>query len=132
MACKYTYNGVEYSKEQLVSKLGNENSNFNTLYNNLVNEITSTETGRKILDRIKRDYVNKGIEPFNKWVNRNINASYVYKNDNSDYEKYVIKEYFEKTSKSLDELYTLEEQQEEAIVELLGMMTAEKLDKRIL
>ena len=34
MACKYTYNGVEYSKEQLVSKLSNENSNFQTKFKN--------------------------------------------------------------------------------------------------
>ena len=62
MACKYQYNNQWYSKEELVSKLSQENSNFKTLYQNLVNEITNTETGRKVLDRIKRDYVFKTEE----------------------------------------------------------------------
>lgn len=149
MACKYTYNRVEYSKEQLVSKLSNENSNFQTLYNNLVNEITNTETGRKILDRIKKDYVkkvNKVSEKYDLGAHFHINGvdygvygifePEYYKQTSSSTNKVTIseQEYLEakKAHESFIESdvnkYTLEEQQEEAIVELLGMMTAEKLD----
>ena len=51
-----------------------------------------------------------------------------YKNDLQINESSYFKEYLKEYSKKYDTLYTLEEQQEEAIVELLGLMTAEKLD----
>jgi D-lyxose ketol-isomerase len=132
MDCKYTYNGVEYSKEQLVSKLSNENSNFQTLYNNLVNEITNTETGRKILDRTKRDYIRK--IPLREKPNRSDgryspdeNVTFPKYNSREDYEDDLF--FWEQEKDDISNNYTLEEQQEEAIVELLGLMTAEKLDK---
>jgi hypothetical protein len=158
MACKYTYNGVEYSKEQLISKLSIENSNFNTLYNNLVNEITNTETGRKVLDRVKRDYQFKESVLPNR-INYPSDLEHNLKFTTKEGDKYEItkKKYsygedFEvklngkeiiNGSIKLDTIYnnnvneiklqniqyyTLEEQQEEAIVELLGMMTADKLN----
>lgn len=138
MACKYIYNGVEYSKEQLVSKLSNENSNFNTLYNNLVNEITNTETGRKVLDRIKRDYtfkegVNNKLQEFATGHSTPPVYSFtpvmgrpkaLYSSPRFKTKEEAIKWYGEQGYSD----YSLEEQQEEAIVELLGLMTAEKLD----
>ena len=149
MACKYTYNGVEYSKEQLTSKLSNENSNFQTLYNNLVNEITNTETGRKVLDRIKRDYVykeDKLSEVFKGFLNRLEKYNADLSKTGNEQAIGIPTNYFEQLNidgkttfgeiKKLAEdylenkapKYSLEEQQEEAIVELLSLMTAEKLD----
>ena len=136
MACKYIYNGVEYSKEQIVSKLSKENSNFNTLYNNLVNEITNTETGRKVLDRIKRDYVYKDKQASSDIQNilnggaTNFDFGF---SENGETKTYNGKTYIYRVDNNRGAWYeqvpyTLEEQQEEAIVELLGLMTAEKLD----
>jgi hypothetical protein len=68
------------------------------LYQNLLKELEYGR-GKEVLDRIKRDYVNKEAVQLD-------NGEYIFENKE----------------------YTLEEQQEEAIVELLGMMTAEKLD----
>ncbi len=144
MACKYQYNNQWYSKEELVNKLSQENSNFKTLYNNLVNEITNTETGRKILDRIKRDYVNKN--QYNKedfsiqeeeqfYINEGKRIKrFTVLNNKNPYAAQTIFKNIEDAKKELEKLsaiqpYTLEEQQEEAVVELLGLMTAEKLDK---
>lgn len=170
MACKYIYNGVEYSKEQIVSKLSKENSNFNTLYNNLVNEITNTETGRKVLDRIKRDYVYKeGRNPYNKVNPHDITEQFIlnnregfktfflgnnhiYEQSNGKWRVFVndkgnikqdltakeLSQFIYDNSTPFDKVdvfddnigkYTLEEQQEEAIVELMSLMVAEKLDK---
>lgn len=73
------------------------------LYNNLLKELEYGR-GKEVLDRIKRDYTYK----------------YGDKEDALD-EKWS-------SVNSNRPKYTLEEQQEEAIVELLGMMTAERLD----
>jgi hypothetical protein len=117
------------------------------LYQNLVQELEYGR-GKEVLDRIKRDYnyknPSKNLEYFEtadgviyelyRWdLNRPIKY---YKTDNTTQKGYlngkqeITKEEFEKIrdTKALGEKYTLEEQQEEAIVELLGLMTAEKLD----
>ena len=133
-----------------MNKLSQENSNFKTLYNNLVNEITNTETGRKVLDRIKRDYTNKTNEyDYSKGEKisdeeyDNIKAS----EEKTGSDEYLGRDFYEKRigdkvytiQKGEDAnpnsarvytlpTYSLEEQQEEAVVELLGLMTAEKLD----
>ena len=116
------------------------------LYQNLLKELEYGK-GKEVLDRIKRDYVNK-----EKSKSKNYNL--IDKNNNSEIEiiqnfgNYWFKEYNENLTRgkqfnSNEELeslinkeqnkhllgkYTLEEQQEEAIVELLGLMTAEKLN----
>ena len=90
------------------------------LYQNLLKELEYGK-GKEVLDRIKRDYVYKHKEPTQQEIEIATK----------------IAETFKKLGKPLDEStdrilnrpkYTLEEQQEEAIVELLGLMTAEKLD----
>ena len=138
MACKYQYNNQWYSKEELVNKLSQENSNFKTLYQNLVNEITNTETGRKVLDRIKRDYqfkkeipyytetISKGVGVY---YNSQTKTGYEVSHSNGEKLQYFKNEQEVREYLKLNDKYTLEEQQEEAIVELLGLMTAEKLDK---
>ena len=68
------------------------------LYQNLLKEL-ETGRGEEVLDRVKRDYKVKQV-----YIGR------------------------DKTGIYQEQPYTLEEQQEEAIVELLGLMTAEKLD----
>jgi hypothetical protein len=92
------------------------------LYNNLLKEL-ETGRGKEVLDRVKRNYNTKekvDIISYGKEGNR-------------------IHSIKDKTFATLEEAkqyreeyltyYTLEEQQEEAIVELLGLMTAGKLDK---
>jgi hypothetical protein len=116
------------------------------LYQNLLKELEYGK-GAEVFDRIKRDYVNK-----EKSKSKNYNL--IDKNNNSEIEiiqnfgNYWFKEYNENLTRgkqfnSNEELeslinkeqnkhllgkYTLEEQQEEAIVELLGLYTAGKLD----
>ena len=107
------------------------------LYNNLLKEL-ETGKGKEVLDRIKRDYKYKfskfsiggygsyTLNPSDKAV------SFLPNNDASGTYKVEIEgdvKEFKNRQEALNYLkYTLEEQQEEAIVELLGLMTAEKLD----
>ena len=108
----------------------------NQLYQNLLKEL-ETGKGKEVLDRIKRDYnVKKDfIIGFNNIVKKD--GNFVLENNKGE----VLK--LKDNTSSVDRIflsedevnqyleankYTLEEQQEEAIVELLGLMTAEKLD----
>ena len=150
MACKYQYNNQWYSKEELVNKLSQENSNFKTLYQNLVNEITNTETGRKVLDRIKRDYVYKNQNDSFKLINSELIESGRFKGLPKEFSINGFDLKYDEKSNDLIDLslniaavpsqvksiidentkrYTLEEQQEEAIVELMSLMVADKLNK---
>jgi hypothetical protein len=83
----------------------------NVLYQNLLKEL-EYGVGGEVLDRIKKDYVNKPITESS------------YTGDGSDFESW------KKSNVGKDSRfkYSLKEQQEEALVELLGMMTADKLD----
>ena len=127
-----------------------EDSSFNKLYENLLEELSTTQRGKEVLDRIKRDYTNKTNEyDYSKGEKisdeeyDNIKAS----EENTGSDEYLGRDVYEKRigdkvytiQKGEDTnpnsarvytlpTYTLEEQQEEAIVELLGLMTAEKLD----
>jgi hypothetical protein len=109
------------------------------LYQNLLKEL-ETGKGKEVLDRIKRDYNVKGNIFNPEWYIKNKASRSVSKGSDSYRANYnqntkeldysyngtpiTEKEYIDNTQ----DYYTLEEQQEEAIVELLGMMTAEKLD----
>lgn len=107
-----------------------------SLYQNLLKEL-ETGRGKEVLDGIKRDYKYKEFnkEEVNKLkleINDFENDLEIFK-DNSTYlqrTKEKIREnqerikYLQKNNSN----YTLEEQQEEAIVTLLGLMAAEKLD----
>lgn len=114
----------------------------NTLYQNLLKELEYGK-GKEILDRVKRDYpiINeaklrenmlsylderalnkvKSIVSYS-ITKHNTYAVNVIKEDGSTF-THVI------SVSDVGRLFTKEEQQEEAIVELLGLMTAEKLDK---
>jgi len=101
-----------------------EDSSFNKLYENLLEELSTTKRGKEVLDRIKRDYnlkdTKEGIIYFSKEDGK---WKVVQKN------KGVAAFDTEQSARDFAaNKYTLEEQQEEAIVELLGLMTAEKLD----
>ena len=95
------------------------------LYQNLLKEL-ETGRGKEVLDRIKKDYnkklikgTQKDLENLERWKNR--------LRENPDDE--TAKTWRNEVAKKIEYGdYTLEEQQEEAIVELLGLMTAEKLD----
>jgi hypothetical protein len=116
------------------------------LYQSLLKEL-ETGRGREVFEQVKRDYVTKE-KPKSK------NYNLIDSKNNSEIEiiqnfgNYWFKEYNEtltrgkqfETNEELEQLiskeqnkhilgkYTLEEQQEEAIVELMSLMTAEKLD----
>ena len=103
----------------------------NQLYNNLLKEL-EYGVGREVLDRIKRDYVYKTKEN-----NEYLIGDFYYNKNGNKYTKsdandaFGLEPVIEITEKEFYDalpIYTLEEQQEEAIVELLGLMTAEKLD----
>lgn len=108
------------------------------LYQNLLKEL-ETGKGKEVLDRIKRDYKfeSKDIQYYNN------QTGLIFKNN-----EYVVLDMVKsvkdskeigrfKTQKEADEFIekysqdtygVLDKQKEEAIVELLGLMTAEKLD----
>jgi hypothetical protein len=105
-------------------KVGN---NQTDLYQNLLKEL-ETGRGKEVLDRIKRDYkykyeiqesVTDYEQDFGKFKLKTSESGAVYFDTLEEGEQYLNRK---------ENLYTLEEQQEEAIVELLGLMTAEKLD----
>ena len=140
----YDKNGKE------VRKNVNDNTEPTQLYQNLLKELEYGK-GKEVLDRIKRDYTNKTNEyDYSKGEKisdeeyDNIKAS----EEKTGSDEYLGRDFYEKRigdkvytiQKGEDAnpnsarvytlpTYSLEEQQEEAIVELLGLMTAEKLDK---
>jgi hypothetical protein len=107
-----------------------EEDGYSQLYQNLLKEL-ETGKGKEVLNRIKRDYDLTGKYELVSWEEG-------FKNGRFSSQKSVINEGWKigdieiKNGISYYKIpikYTLEEQQEEAIVELLGLMTAEKLDK---
>lgn len=103
----------------------NDINNESQLYKNLLKELEYGK-GKEVLDRIKRDYKYKVtaqliIDRFGR---------YGIKQGNSEEFVFDTKEEAEEQIKKINSKeYTLEEQQEEAIVELLGLYTAGRLDK---
>lgn len=122
------------------------------LYNNLLKELEYSR-GKEVLDRIKRDYDKKdsllkevedefdlpqedrsftlnGVFYRVSWGQDTEEGYYfpMYEkyNDSIGFEEF--KEAYNQYVKGSVSYYSLEEQQEEAVVELLGMMTAERLD----
>jgi hypothetical protein len=96
----------------------------NALYQNLLKEL-ETGKGKEVLDRIKRDY---SVKTERKFSGTTIDNKESRKEKGYEYEEVTDNTgtYFRKYTPTT--YYTLEEQQEEAIVELLGLMTAGKLD----
>lgn len=115
----------EYTQEQADEAIKfyyKSEPNRISLYQSLLKEL-ETGRGKEVLDRIKRDYVYKDKEPTQQEIEIATK----------------IAETFKKLGKPLDKStdrilnrkkYTLEEQQEEAIVTLLGMMASDKLDAK--
>ena len=144
---------IDISKEAY-DKYVNWRNNTSKLYQNLLKELEYGK-GKEVLDRIKRDYSVKSskyekleeendinhIESIDIFKVNNTEYKYEYKEfeeysgyypsftkDGKEIEFEEFKQAYNKNIDSLSVKYTLEEQQEEAIVELLGLMTAEKLD----
>lgn len=148
---------LEYGKdildafsEYLVSQKVKTSRN---LYQNLLKELEYGK-GKEVLDRIKRDYefknsLNAQEDAFEILDNTPIKSSFYDQNGYptkfayrgstitfKEHKQSYVDEYnqvipFSEVKEIIDkykETYTLEEQQEEAIVELLGLYTAEKLD----
>lgn len=107
------------------------------LYQSLLKELETSETGRKVFEQVKRDYVSKQTKyPILERVGK-VPYGGIYEKDGIIY-SVNGKDFFNKDeaikfqNNNLDfsQKYTLEEQQEEAIVTLLGMMAADKLDAK--
>ncbi len=156
MACKYKYKDNWYSEEEVLNLLRKENSSFTTLYNNLLKELETSETGRKVFEQVKRDYSVKSskyekleeendinhIESIDIFKVNNTEYKYEYKEfeeysgyypsftkDGKEIEFEEFKQAYNKNIDSLSVKYSLEEQQEEAIVQIIGLYSAQKLDK---
>ncbi len=117
---------IDISREAY-DKYVNWRNNTSKLYQNLLKELEYGK-GKEVFDRIKRDYVVKNIpeiielEPIDTQLGWGkeyeiLGKSFDTKKEALDYQKEQTK------------YYTLEEQQEEALVELLGLYTAGRLDK---
>jgi hypothetical protein len=107
----------------------------NQLYQNLLKEL-ETGRGKEVLDRIKRDYQYKETSEPNYITEEEADSvieqgqsvikngvKYFYEIDTPEGKRLY------RSVKNKQVKYTLEEQQEEAIVELLGLYTADRLDK---
>lgn len=119
--------------------------NLYNLYNNLLKEL-ETGRGKEVLDRIKKDYEYKKIGIQNELIvkkeirlSNNVEKDFykiVDKNNQFLYIPDLPSEFYNSEKEAYDVIktlsskipYTLEEQQEEAIVELLGLYTANRLD----
>jgi hypothetical protein len=122
---KYVTSEIEITQKLLNKEITREeakklraqrdNPPASQLYQNLLKELEYGK-GKEVLDRIKRDYQFKEGKS---------KLHIVTKEDHQN-GKFLQAEIGEQIG--IGDRYTLEEQQEEAIVELLGMMTAEKLD----
>lgn len=92
--------------------------NTTTLYQSLLKEL-ETGRGKEVFDRIKRDYVKK--EKYKSTENLS---------PLTEAEKALGAKGRMFEIKGSEDYYTLEEQQEEAIVELMSLMVADKLNKK--
>ena len=109
----------------------------NVLYNNLLKELEYGK-GKEVLNRIKRDYKSTSDKEY---LLRKIDpVTGAYSKIKSFNSQEELNEYKKNNiltgnwnelvkNKFGDKIYSLEEQQEEAIVELLGLYTADRLDK---
>lgn len=126
---------IELSEEEFKDII-----NYSQLYQNLLKELEYGK-GKEVLDRIKRDYIIK--ETTSKYkisqtvksiTNERIpsykinDKPYVVTGEDIDLTYFDTYEEAAKFAEVKEIKYTLEEHQEEAIVELLGMMTAQKLN----
>lgn len=106
------------------------------LYKKLLKELEYGK-GKEVLDRVKKDYNLKPLALIHTTLSKELTEEledYIDTKDIKEDEAFTYKgkSYYNGSVTGILEQtqgkYTLEEQQEEAIVELLGLMTAEKLD----
>lgn len=100
------------------------------LYNNLLKELEFGR-GKEVLDRVKRDYRSDyftAVYGGTKIEYKLQNGKWFRYDDGVEKGEVNDTEVKARMFNEHEKLYTLEEQQEEAIVELLGLMTAERLD----
>lgn len=135
---RFGYELENLSKPEIdfkIAELEKQNIEAGKLYQNLLKEL-ETGYGKEVLDRVKKEYVDKSFrsEDFQEWLRVKNNGR--FNNPRKDYasdELYKkvyekeIEQYTKETGKTLYEKYTLEEQQEEALVQLLGELTAGKI-----
>jgi len=102
--------------------------NTTTLYQSLLKEL-ETGRGKEVFEQVKRDYVTKE-KPYPLTSREDGSEGYgrIYTVNGKDFNSFNAAQEYQKNNPDLSEKYTLEEQQEEAIVELMSLMTAEKLD----
>ena len=118
---------LEQENEYIAKKQQEEIKNVSTLYDNLLKELEEGR-GKEVLDRIKKDYTNKESITDNK--SNFLPGVYKVGTSNTGYKVFDTREEAQAYLDSPQSpKYSLEEQQEEAIVQLLGEYTAEKLDK---
>jgi len=139
-----TYKAINFQRNEEIHLSKEEFESITTnsqLYQNLLKEL-ETGVGKEVLDRIKRDYISKSDKityklKNNDYDNTIVKPNYLSKTFNTEREAYdyVTKinpaDQYNVTVEKITikgRQYTLEEQQEEALVELLGLMTANKLD----
>jgi hypothetical protein len=115
-----------------IDKIGEKSDNNyepNVLYQNLLKELEEGR-GKEVLDRIKKDYQFKNdfnLVPYiENGIIKGYNVSSTAKQRSTFFKN---REEAESELEATNIPYTLEEQQEEAIVQLLGEYTAEKLDR---
>ena len=131
---KEWYDGQYRVFEQI--NTNKESKNFQSLYQSLLKEL-ETSRGKEVLEQVKRDYTFKKDVPYMSTIDKdvtlyydkNTKTGYIHDNNNPSERKTFNSEQEVRDYLNLNDKYTLEEQQEEAIVTLLGMMAADKLDK---
>lgn len=102
------------------------------LYQNLLKEL-ETGRGKEVFEQVKRDYNRK--KPLREKPNPN-DSDYLPEENQYEPRYYSEQDYlddlelWEQERDDVNNKYTLEEQQEEAIVTLLGLMAADKLDAK--
>jgi hypothetical protein len=127
-----------FLKTGFESRLNAENSlrnNYSQLYQNLLKEL-ETGRGKEVFEQVKIDYASKQTKyPILERVGK-VPYGGIYEKDGIIY-SVNGKDFFNKDeaikfqNNNLDfsQKYTLEEQQEEAIVQIIGLYSAQKLDK---
>lgn len=112
--------------QKYADKLNQARKTTTTLYQSLLKEL-ETGRGKEVFEQVKRDYKYKiTAELITDRFGR-----YGIKEGNSEEFTFDTKEEAEEQVRKINSKeYTLEEQQEEAIVTLLGLMAADKLDAK--
>ena len=132
----------EKEKSELLSQFKKDTTGNKSLYQNLLKELEYGK-GKEVLDRIKRDYQYKDVNKYGQTIKlKNGNIVNVIDNNHFDIftenddlvesrltKNKLLETYPEVEDKLLKENYTLEEQQEEAIVELVSLMAAGKIQE---